>query len=59
MKTVTVDVHDLVYMFYDKAAKQAEVPVEEIMFNALYRMAGELAMRLGKGEMKWGPEDEY
>lgn len=58
MKTVTVDVHDLVYLFYDKVAKQAGVPVEEIMSNALYRMAGELAMRLGKGEMTWGPEDE-
>ena len=58
MKTVTVHVHDLVYMFYNKVNKQAGVPVEEIMSNALYRMAGELAMRLGKGKMKWGPEDE-
>ena len=37
-KTVTADVHDLVYMFYDKVAKQAGLPVEEIMSNALYRM---------------------
>ena len=58
MKNVKVEVEDLVYKFYNKVARQAGIPVEEIMSNALYRMAGELAMRLGKGEMRWGPEGE-
>ena len=57
MKTVKIEVDDLVYEFYNKVAKKAGVPVEEIMSNALFRMAGELAMRLGKGEMRWGPEE--
>ena len=58
MKTVRVKVEDIVYKFYQKVARQAGVPVEEIMSNSLFRMAGELAMRLGKGEMTWGPEEE-
>ena len=58
MKTVKIEVDNLVYEFYNKVARQAGVPVEDIMSNALFRMAGELAMRLGKGEMRWGPEEE-
>ena len=58
MKTVKIEVDDLVYEFYNKVAKKSGVPVEEIMSNALFLMAGELAMRLGKGEMRWGPEEE-
>ena len=57
MKTVKIEVENLVYEFYNKVARQAGVPVEDIMSNALFRMAGELAMRLGKGEMRWGPEE--
>ena len=57
MKTVKIEVDNLVYEFYNKVARQAGVPVEDIMSNALFRMAGELAMRLGKGEMRWGPEE--
>lgn len=58
MKTVQIEVDDLVYEFYNKVARQAGVPVEEIMSSALFRMAGELAMRLGRGEMRWSPEEE-
>ena len=58
MKTVTVEVEYLVYAFYQKVARQAGAPVEEIMSNALYTLAGELSMRLAKGEMRWGPEEE-
>ena len=58
MKTVTVEVEDLVYEFYKKVAQQAGVPVEEIMSNALFTFAGELSKRLVKGEMRWGPEEE-
>ena len=58
MKTVKIEVEDLVYEFYKKVAQQAGVPVEEIMSNALFRMAGELSMRLAKGEMRWRPEEK-
>ena len=58
MKTVKIEVDDLVYEFYKKVSQQAGIPIEQVMSNALFRMAGELAMRLGKGEMRWGPEEE-
>ena len=57
MKSVKINVDELVYEFYQKIARQAGVPVEEIMSNALYTLAGELSMRLAKGEMRWGPAD--
>ena len=57
MKSVKINVDELVYEFYQKVARQAGVPVEEIMSNALYTLAGELSMRLAKGEMRWGPEE--
>ena len=56
MKTVKVEVENLVYEFYKKVSRQAGIPIEEIMSNALYTLAGELSMRLAKGEMRWGPE---
>ena len=57
MKTVKIEVDDLIYEFYNKVARQAGVPIEEIMSNALFTLAGELSMRLAKGEMRWGPEE--
>ena len=58
MKTVKIEVEDLVYEFYQKVGRQAGVPVERVMSDALFRMAGELSMRLAKGEMRWGPEEK-
>ena len=58
MKTVIIEVEDLVYEFYNKVARQAGASVEEIISNALFTFAGELSKRLVKGEMRWGPEEE-
>ena len=58
MKTIKIEVDELIYAFYQKVAQQAGVPIGEIMSNALYTLAGELSMRLAKGEMRWGPEEK-
>lgn len=57
MKTVTVEVEDLVYAFYEKVSRQANIPIEQIMSNALYTLAGELSRRVVQGEMRWGPQE--
>ena len=44
MKTIKIEVDELIYEFYKKVAQQAGVPVGEIMSNALFRMAGELSL---------------
>ena len=46
MKTVKVEleVDDLVYEFYQKVGQQAGLPVERVMYDALFKLAGELSM---------------
>ena len=44
MKTVKIEVDDLVYEFYSKVGQQAGLPVERVMYDALFRMAGELSV---------------
>ena len=57
MKTVKIEVDDLVYAFYQKVSRQASIPIDQVMSNALFRMAGELSMRLVEGKMRWTPEE--
>ena len=57
MKTVQVEVDNLVYEFYQKVSQQAGIPIEQVMSNALFRMAGELSVRLVQGKMRWSPEE--
>ena len=46
MKTVKVEleVDDLIYDFYYKVGQQVGLPVERVMYDALFKMAGELSM---------------
>ena len=46
MKTVKVEleVDDLIYEFYQKVGQQAGLPVERVMYDALFKLAGELSM---------------
>ena len=46
MKTVKVEleVDDLIYDFYKKVGQQAGLPVERVMYDALFRLAGELSV---------------
>ena len=45
MKTVTVEIEvdELVYEFYQKMGQQAGLPVERVMYDALFKLAGELS----------------
>ena len=43
MKTVKIEVDDLVYEFYHKVGQQAGLPVERVMYDALFKLAGELS----------------
>ena len=46
MKTVKVEleVDDLIYDFYKKVGQQAGLPVERVMYDALFKLAGELSV---------------
>ena len=46
MKTVKVEIEvdDLVYEFYQKVGQQAGLSVERVMYDALFKMAGELSV---------------
>lgn len=46
MKTVKVEIEvdELVYDFYKKEGQQAGLPVERVMYDALFRLAGELSL---------------
>ena len=46
MKAVKVEleVDDLVYEFYQKVGQQSGLPVERVMYDALFKLAGELSM---------------
>ena len=46
MKTVKVEIEvdDLVYEFYQKVGQQAGLPVERVMYDALFKLAGELSV---------------
>ena len=50
MKTVKVEVEvdELVYEFYQKMGQQDGLPVERVMYDALFRMAGELSLNAAK-----------
>ena len=46
MKTVKVEleVDDLIYDFYQKVGQQVGLPVERVMYDALFKLAGELSV---------------
>lgn len=50
VKKVTVQVEDCLYDFYRKVGQQAgDIPVEKVMADALFKLAGELSLNaLGK-----------
>ena len=52
MKTVKIEVNDLIYAFYRKVGQQAGVPVERVMSDALFKLAGELSVEFGKKKKK-------
>ena len=46
MKTVKVEIEvdELLYDFYQKISQHAGLPVERVMYDALFSLAGELSM---------------
>ena len=44
MKAVKIKVDNTVYEFYRKVGQQAGVPVEQVMSDALFKLAGELSL---------------
>ena len=45
MVKVEIEVDDLTYEFYQKESRQAGLPVERVMYDALFKLAGELSSR--------------
>ena len=44
MKEVTIQIPDYVYEFYCKVGQQAGRPVEQVLSDALFKLAGELSL---------------
>ena len=44
MKTVKIEVDDLIYEFYQKVGQQAGLHVERVRADALFKLAGELSL---------------
>ena len=44
MKSVKIKVDNVVYEFYQKVGQQAGIPVEQVMSDALFKLAGELSL---------------
>lgn len=45
-KKVVVEVDDYLYRFYQKIGKNVGLPVEQVMADALFRLAGELSLQV-------------
>ena len=48
MKTVTLEIDELVYEFYAKVARQADKTPEQVMADGLFRLAGRLSAQMKK-----------
>ena len=44
MKMVTIRMEDFLYDFYEKVGRQANLPPEPVMADALFKLAGELSL---------------
>ena len=44
MKKVTINLDDAVYQFYQKVGNSAQRPVEQVISDALFKLAGELSL---------------
>ena len=44
MKMVTIRMEDFLYDFYKKVGRQANLPPEQVMADALFKLAGELSL---------------
>ena len=44
MKELTIQIPDYVYEFYRKIGQQAGLPVEQVVSDALFKLAGELSL---------------
>lgn len=44
MKMVTIRMEDFLYDFYEKVGRQANLPPEQVMADALFKLAGELSL---------------
>lgn len=46
MKQVTITLDSAAYLFYEKIAQQAGLPVEQVLADALFRFAGQLSIAM-------------
>ena len=44
MVTVNITLEPAVAYFYGQVAKQAELPIEQVLSDALFKLAGELSL---------------
>lgn len=44
MKEITIHIPDYLYMFYRKIGQQTNLPVEQVISDTLFKLAGELSL---------------
>ena len=44
MKEITIQIPDYLYEFYRKVGQQTGLPVEQVVCDALFKLAGELSL---------------
>ena len=54
MKKVTINLDDAVYQFYQKVGNSAQCPVEQVISDALFKLAGELSLEALHKKYKQG-----
>ena len=54
MKKVTINLDDAVYQFYQKVGNSAQRPVEQVISDALFKLAGELSLEALHKKYKQG-----
>ena len=52
MKMVTIRMEDFLYDFYEKVGRQANLPPEQVMADALFKLAGEWSLHALHGAKK-------
>ncbi len=45
-KKIVIEVDDYLYRFYQKIGENAGIPIEQVMADALFRLAGELSLKV-------------
>ena len=50
MKEITIQIREYLYAFYAQIGQQANIPTEQVLYDALFKLAGELSLNALKNK---------